>query len=273
MPELPEVETVRAGLEKILQNGPVIERVELRRKDIRFQIPLDLPKRLKGQTILSVRRRAKYLLLETPKVILLSHLGMTGSWRIAKTGDENSHDHCVIYLHDGRRLVYRDPRRFGLLDLLELGGEKEHPRLKDLGPEPLDEKAFTAEYLFKMSRSRSVASKVFIMNQNIVVGVGNIYASEAMFAAGIRPHKNAGRLTLRECERLVSEIRKILAQAIEAGGSSIRDFQSAYGIAGGFQKEFRVYDRAGESCPVCKTTLKAKVMGGRSTFWCPNCQD
>ena len=272
MPELPEVETVRVGLSEILAACPVIKRVILNRADIRFLIPPDLPVRLKGQPIIGVRRRAKYLLFETPRVIILSHLGMTGSWRLAPPGDETIHDHCYIEFEDGRRLAFRDPRRFGMLDLVELGDEMGHPRLRDLGPEPLDEIEFTAAALFRASRGRKVSIKVFVMDQKVVVGVGNIYASEALFRARIRPTRAAGRLTLKEAETLVLAIRDILRTAILAGGSTIRDFKAATGSTGYFQQSHQVYERKGEPCRACGAPIKTKAVGGRSTYWCACCQ-
>lgn len=272
MPELPEVETVRSGLDHLLADHPVIQKVRLMRADIRFPIPKNLPKTLKGEPILGVRRRAKYLLMETPKAILLSHLGMTGSWRVLKPGEEDKHDHCYIELSDGRTLAFRDPRRFGMLDLILKGNEQGHPRLRDLGPEPLDESSFTPEYLFSSSRKRKIPLKAFIMDQRIVVGVGNIYASEVLFRAQIRPQRPAGRLTKLESERLVAMIREVLNEAIEVGGSSIRDYRQASGAEGGFQNEHQVYDREGLPCVQCGAIIRSKVIGGRSTFWCPHCQ-
>ena len=272
MPELPEVETVRAGLAKILRQKPVIRAVVLRRADIRFEIPPDLPKRLKGQTILRVRRRAKYLLIETPDVILLSHLGMTGSWRLTTNEEPGIHDHCIIELEDGRRLAFRDPRRFGLLDLVEPGHESQHIRLKHLGPEPLDPHAFSAEYLYATSRKRKIATKVFLMDQRIVVGVGNIYASEILFQARIRPHRAAARLSRRDSENIVSAVREVLEAAIHGGGSSIRDFRQAGGEAGDYQDSHQVYGREGLPCTGCGSLVRSAVLGGRSTFWCPTCQ-
>lgn len=274
MPELPEVETVRSGLEKQLSEHPTITSVKLMRGDIRFEIPPELPVRLKGQRILGVRRRAKYLLIDTPKAILLSHLGMTGSWRFtdAKVSDADKHDHCYIELSDGRRLAFRDPRRFGMLDLVEPGREEEHPRLKSLGPEPLDSEHFNAGYLFKKSRKRHVAVKAFIMDQKIVVGVGNIYASEALFRARVRPQRLAGRLSQLDCERLVAAIHTVLSEAIVAGGSSIRDYRNASGESGAFQSSHQVYERGGDPCRICGATIRSKVIGGRSTYWCPSCQ-
>jgi formamidopyrimidine-DNA glycosylase len=272
MPELPEVETVRLGLEQIFDGRPVIRNILLMRGDIRFPIPPHLPSVLKGQPILGVRRRAKYLLIDTPKGTLLSHLGMTGSWRVATSGDADKHDHCYIELEDGRRLAFRDPRRFGMLDLILPGEESTHPRLKELGPEPLDEEHFNSQYLHKISRHRRVAVKVFIMDQKVVVGVGNIYASEALFRAGIRPQRIAGRITQADSERLANAIQKVLLQAIRGGGSSIRDYRSANGRSGSYQDQHQVYGRAGEPCVKCGTPIRSRVIGGRSTFWCPKCQ-
>ena len=274
MPELPEVETVRRGLESLLSEKPTIVRVKLMRADIRFAIPINFAMSLEGQAIIGVKRRAKYLLIETPKVSLLSHLGMTGSWRMetAATVQVGPHDHCFIELSDGRQLIYRDPRRFGVLDLVERGAEDTHLRLKALGPEPLDQTKFTPDFLFTTSRKRKIAIKVFIMDQRVVVGVGNIYASEALFRAKIRPQKLAGKMTKHESQRLVDAIRDVLTSAITAGGSSIRDYKNADGEAGSFQQSHLVYERSGEACRVCKTAIRSKVLGGRSTYWCPSCQ-
>lgn len=272
MPELPEVETVRAGLEKLLSDQPVVKKVKLMRADIRFPIPRELPKRLQGQKIQTIRRRAKYILFDTAKGVMLSHLGMTGSWRFTEAGDEDKHDHCYIEFSDGRRLAYRDPRRFGILDWIEPGKEAEHPRLKDLGVEPLDTDAFHEEFLFQASRKRRVPVKAFIMDQRIVVGIGNIYASEALFRAGVRPTRQAGRLTKDECARIVKAAQEVLREAIKVGGSSIRDYRQADGEEGGFQDHHFVYDRDGLPCRVCGCAIKSRVIGGRSTYWCAKCQ-
>lgn len=272
MPELPEVETVRSELEDLLLGRPVIEQVKLMREDIRFPIPKDLPRKLKGQPITSVRRRAKYLLFETPRGILLSHLGMTGSWRVFVAGEDAKHDHCYVILRDGRWLAFRDPRRFGLIDFIENGMQGSHPRLKDLGPEPLDRSEFHEEYLYLTSRKRRAAVKVFLMDQRVVVGVGNIYASEALFRSGVRPQKAAGQLTKDECRRLVASIRGLLEEAIRAGGSSIRDYRKAGGEEGGFQNFHKVYGRDRQPCVVCGALIRSEVLGGRSTYWCPKCQ-
>ena len=231
---------------------------------------------LEGQAIIAIRRRAKYLLIDTKRVSLLSHLGMTGSWRIESEqtieASIGPHDHCLIELSDQRTLVYRDPRRFGVLDLVRPGEEATHLRLKCLGPEPLNTEKFTAEALYQTSRKRKVALKVLIMDQRVVVGVGNIYASEVLFRAKIKPQKLAGRMTRHESARLVTAIRDILQKAIQAGGSSIRDYKNADGESGSFQTSHQVYERAGEPCQVCRRLIRSRVLGGRSTYWCPHCQ-
>lgn len=272
MPELPEVETVRAGLERLLGHRAVIRAIDLQRGDLRAPIPPGLPRVLRGAAITGVRRRAKYLLFDTSKGILLSHLGMTGTWRLAPTGDERPHDHCYLHLMDGRRLAFRDPRRFGLMDLVATGGEATHPRLVDLGPEPLDDTAFTIQHLLDRCHGRKQALKPVIMDQQVVVGVGNIYAQEALFRARIRPTRPAGRLTRAEAATLVAHIRTVLAEAIAAGGSTISDFRQAGGDGGYFQHNFQVYDRGGQPCPVCGTRLTGAVVGGRGTTWCRRCQ-
>lgn len=272
MPELPEVETVRAGLVKLLGRRARIARVQLTRADLREPIPADFAARLAGQPITAVRRRAKYLLLDTPEVTMLCHLGMTGTWREVEPGGERSHDHCYLHLADGRRLAFRDPRRFGLLDLVEPGGESAHRALRDLGPEPLDLAGFTVDHLVAACHGRKQAIKPVIMDQRVVVGVGNIYAAESLFRAGIRPGRAAGRVPRAALAALVAAIRAILADAIAAGGSTISDFRQAGGDSGYFQHRFQVYDRAGLPCTTCATRLRGLVLGGRSTVWCPRCQ-
>jgi formamidopyrimidine-DNA glycosylase len=196
---------------------------------------------------------------------------MTGSWRLAPPGEERTHDHCYLHLADGRRLAFRDPRRFGLLDLVLPGGEAEHPCLANLGPEPLSPE-FTAAYLAARLRGRRGPLKPAIMDQAVVVGVGNIYAAEALFRAGIRPAARAGSVALPRLTALVAEIRAVLAAAIAAGGSTISDFRQAGGGEGYFQHDFQVYDRAGQPCVRCATRLRGGVLGGRATVWCPRCQ-
>ncbi len=272
MPELPEVETVRAGLERLLGTTAVIRTIDLRRADLRAPIPQELTVRFRDAPITAIRRRAKYLLFDTPRGSLLSHLGMTGTWRLAPAGNERLHDHCYLHLTDGRRLAYRDPRRFGLLDLVDIGGEATHPRLIDLGPEPLDPSAFSVDHLLDCCRGRKQALKPTIMDQQVVVGAGNIYAQEALFRAHLRPTRPAGRMTRAEAESLVGHIRSVLQEAIVAGGSTISDFRQAGGDGGYFQHNFQVYDRAGQPCASCGRPLYGAVVGGRGTTWCRQCQ-
>lgn len=271
MPELPEVETVRKGLEDILKKKPEITKIELMRKDLRDPIPVKKVQSLVGQKVTSVERRAKYLLLKTPAGSLLSHLGMTGTWRLALPGDERLHDHIYLHFSGGLRLAYRDPRRFGVFDFVAHGEEDKHPKLKVLGYEPLSE-AFTGEVLWRKFRGKAAAVKVAIMDQKIVVGVGNIYASEALFRAGIRPTTKAVKVSLEKCERLVFAIKEVLLESIAAGGSSISDYEQFSGESGYFQQRFKVYDRKGDKCVVCGTLVCAQTLGGRSTYWCSRCQ-
>ncbi|MGZ3769594.1 MAG: bifunctional DNA-formamidopyrimidine glycosylase/DNA-(apurinic or apyrimidinic site) lyase [Bdellovibrio sp.] len=269
MPELPEVEVVRRGLEKILKETPVLERVELKRKDLREPIPAKKISTLVGEKIISVERRAKYLILRTAKGSLLSHLGMTGTWRVAGFGEEKNHDHIYLHFSGGLRLAYRDPRRFGCLDFMQK--MEDHPKLKHLGPEPLEEE-FNGEALINSLANKTVALKTALMDQKIVVGVGNIYASEALFAAKIKPTLPAQKLSRKKADILVNEIKKILNKSIELGGSSISDFAQANGDSGYFQNTFTVYGRANEPCLSCGHAIKSFNLGGRNTFWCSRCQ-
>lgn len=273
MPELPEVEIVRRSLQKIVSLESVIIKVNLFRPNIRFEIPKIISKKLVNQKIISVERRAKYLLFKTPAGYLLSHLGMTGSWRILKLNEAYTpHDHFSLKFKDGRELVFRDPRRFGMIDFVENDEIKTHIRLKNLAPEPLDAGSFTDEYLFSKIKNRKSPIKNFIMDQKFVVGVGNIYASEVLFAAKINPNRKAYRLSKSDCVRLVRMIKDILSSAIERGGSTIRDFVSGDGEYGTFQNNFSVYGRCGQTCRKCGASIKTKMFSGRSTFWCPHCQ-
>ena len=270
MPELPEVEVVKRGLAEILRDGPQIERVELLRSNLREPIPGDKLQTLIGARVLSLERRAKYIIIWTEKGGILSHLGMTGTWRVAPLGDERLHDHVYLYFSGNLRLAYRDPRRFGILDFIPKASIS-HAKLKNLGPEPLAED-FNADGLRIQLKNKNVPIKVAIMDQKIVVGVGNIYASEALFGAKIRPSTPARRVSLKRLEKLVGEIRKVLLLSIKKGGSSISDFAQASGEKGYFQKTFKVYGREGKPCGSCGTQIRAQVLGGRSTFWCPRCQ-
>jgi len=272
MPELPEVETVRRGLVDLLGRGSRIETAEIRRRDLRIPVPPRLPRALAGQDVLAVDRRAKYLLWRLPDLTLINHLGMTGSWRAAPPGDERRHDHCVLHLADGRRLVYHDPRRFGMLTCSDPGCEAELPNLARLGPEPLDPEAFHLDHLAAACARRPGPIKAAIMTGAVVVGVGNIYAAEALYRAGIRPQARANAISRRRLGRLVDAIRAVLVDAIAAGGSTIRDFRQAGGSGGYFQADFAVYGRGGEACRCCGATLKQAVVAQRATVWCPKCQ-
>lgn len=271
MPELPEVETVKRGLEQILdfENSQVI-RIECSDKKLRNQSAKASLDQACGQRIRGVRRKAKYLLFELDDWVLLSHLGMTGSWRIEN--DQRKHDHIRIFLSDGRVLTYHDARRFGMFNILPLTQWQQDPRIDLLGLDPVVDLDFNGEKLFRMTRKRETAIKAFIMNQTFIVGVGNIYASEALFMAGIHPNKRAGRLTGKQCELLATAIRDVLDMAIAAGGTTISDFRQAGGSAGYFQNQLLVYGRDREHCHFCGTGVRSQAIVGRNSFWCPKCQ-
>lgn len=274
MPELPEVETVKRGLNEVLHIGkrksPKITKVTRRRENIREVIPKSLEKDLVGRKILSITRRAKYLIFEFENGFLLNHLGMTGCWRVCEKGDVKNHDHFLMHLEKNKVLAYNDPRRFGLVTWCKANVES-HKKIKDLGPEPLDN-VFNADYLFAKTRKVKTNIKTFLMNQKTVVGVGNIYASEALFSAGVRPQRLAHKVTRAECEKVVAETKVVLENAIKAGGSTISDFKQAGGESGYFQHQFHVYGKKGEACCKCKKQIKQLVLGGRSSFYCPQCQ-
>lgn len=269
MPELPEVETTRRGIAPHLL-GHRIDAVIVRQPRLRWPIPRTLREKLPGQRVDAVERRAKYLLVHTEAGSALLHLGMSGSLRVlAGTTEAGTHDHVDWRLDDGRILRYTDPRRFGSQLWQPLGTT--HELLADLGPEPLGD-GFDGVYLWKMSRGRAAPVKTFLMDQKIVVGVGNIYAAEALFAAGIHPSRAAGSVSLARYERLAQEVKRILDYAITRGGTTLRDFISPDGAPGYFEQELFVYGRAGEPCKVCGTAIRQAVLGQRSTFWCPRCQ-
>jgi len=315
MPELPEVEITRRGLAAHL-TGLKIRNAVIRNADLRWPIPKNLPKLLRGRTIISLKRRAKYLLMDCgsghiriaspdneihharfplpnplPRAgeganeslrefhvtgTLILHLGMSGSLRIlpAKTPPDK-HDHFDLILGNGTLMRLRDPRRFGAV-LWHTGDPATHPLLAGLGPEPLPgssvKAGFDAQYLYRATRGRSVSIKQCIMDNHVVVGVGNIYANEALFRAGIRPQLAAGKLSLPRCARLVSEIRATLAEAINLGGSTLRDFVDTSGRTGYFQQTYWVYGRAGEPCRRCGAPIKQIKQGQRSSFYCGSCQ-
>lgn len=270
MPELPEVEITRRGLAAHL-TGLSIKDAVIRNGSLRWPIPKNLPKLLRGQTIVSLKRRAKYLLMDCGNGTLILHLGMSGSLRIlpANTPAEK-HDHFDLVLSNGTLMRLRDPRRFGAV-LWHNGDVHTHPLLADLGPEPL-EKDFDARYLYQATRGRSVSIKQCIMDNHIVVGVGNIYANEALFRAGIKPQLAAGKLSLPRCAKLVVEIRATLVEAIQLGGSTLRDFVNTSGQPGYFQQTYWVYGRAGEPCRHCGALIKQIKQGQRSSFYCGTCQ-
>jgi formamidopyrimidine-DNA glycosylase len=284
MPELPEVETTRRGLAPHVV-GRTIDAVVLRRPDLRWPIPVEVAERLPGQRIRAIRRRAKYLLLDTAAGSALLHLGMSGSLRVLPPATPvGAHDHVDLVLaarpgQPARVLRFNDPRRFGCL-LWQPPGET-HELLRDLGPEPLPGDlggaasggaAFDGSYLFERSRGRSAPVKAFLMDQRIVVGVGNIYAAEALFAAGISPLRPAGRVSRERYARLATEIVRILTHAIDRGGTTLRDCISPDGAPGSFELELSAYGRGGEPCPRCGRPLRQAAIGQRATVWCGHCQ-
>ena len=276
MPELPEVEVVRRGLEREIQETPFLLRFEFRRPDLRHKIPQKKLHSLEGERIQSIQRRAKFLLFKTESAGFLSHLGMTGTWRLLNGKKLEIHDHIVMTLGRTRSdiapkiLVYRDPRRFGIFDFW-MGQIESLPWGTILAPEPLTDK-FNAQYLYEITRYKQRSIKAFIMDQAFVVGVGNIYASESLFVSGIRPTRAARTLTRVECELLTHAIKKVLSLAIDAGGSSISDFKSFQGHQGDYHLQHFDYDREGEACRKCHTPIRSKVLAGRSTYWCTCCQ-
>jgi len=270
MPELPEVETTCRGIAPHIENN-TISRIIVRNRNLRWPIPTGLNTKLKNKKILSVTRRAKYLLVKTEVGTLIIHLGMSGSLRILPTTETvEKHDHFEIQFKDGICLRLRDPRRFGSV-LWTKDDPLKHKLLINLGPEPLD-KEFNADLLFEKSRKRKTTIKQFIMDAKIVVGVGNIYASEALFLSNIHPKRLAGKLSKAQSLILTKAIKKILRQAIKQGGTTLKDFTSSDGKPGYFSQKLKVYNRAGESCLTCKKPIKQITLGQRSTFYCSSCQ-
>ena len=269
MPELPEVETTLRGIAPYLLGHRVLA-LAIRQPHLRWPIPRTLRRLLPGQRIENVERRAKYILAHTAVGSALLHLGMSGSLRILdKITPPGKHDHWDWQLDSGRILRFTDPRRFGCL-LWQKPGQV-HVLLTALGPEPLDA-SFDGDYLWQRSRGRSAAIKIFLMDQKIVVGVGNIYAAEALFAAGIHPGRAAGAVSRPRYARLADEVQRILTYAIERGGTTLRDFIRPDGAPGYFEQELFVYGRGGEPCKVCGTPIRVIMLGQRSTFYCPRCQ-
>lgn len=267
MPELPEVETTVRGLSQVLR-GRRISRVEARRPDLRRALPVDLGQRLTGASILDLRRRAKYGIIDTDRGdSLVFHLGMSGRWRIDPRTIEK-HDHVLVETDEGRRLALNDPRRFGSLDLVRTDELGTWGSFRELGPEPMD---ISAAELKRRLEGRTAPIKLLLLDQRIVAGLGNIYVCEALFRAGIDPRRQGGSISLARLKRLVGAIHDVLVEAIAAGGSTLRDFASPDGELGYFSKSFAVYDREGQPC-ACGGTVKRIVQGGRSTFYCPRCQ-
>jgi formamidopyrimidine-DNA glycosylase len=270
MPELPEVETTVRGLARLL-DGARLARVELRRADLRRPFPEGLVQNLTGATVTGLGRRAKYGLIHTNRGhSLVFHLGMSGRWRI-EPEELGKHDHLVIETDSGTRLSLCDPRRFGSVDLIDTAGLDLWPPFAALGPEPLGE-GLSPTHLKTALLGRSAAIKLMLLDQRIVAGLGNIYVCEALFRARIDPRKAAGKVTRPTLERLVPEIKAVIAEAIEAGGSSLRDFAQPDGQLGYFSKRFEVYDRENQPCTRCQAPIKRFAQGGRSTWYCPKCQ-
>jgi len=278
VPELPEVETIRRGVVPALV-GRRVATVHVYDRRLRWPVPRDLERVLSGRRVAAVDRRSKYLLfrMTSPdgapldEATLLVHLGMTGSLRVHRCAPtRTTHDHVDLVFDDGTTLRYRDPRRFGTI-LWIPGDAAGHPLLARLGPEPFST-VFDADSLHRATRGRRAAIKLALMDNRLVVGVGNIYANEALFRAGIRPTRAAGRLSRARLAGLVDAVRRTLAEAIDKGGSTLRDYVDATGEPGAFQLEYAVYGREGLPCPACGTPVRAIRQGQRSTFYCPTCQ-
>ena len=287
MPELPEVETVRRGLAPAME-GARFAKVEARRRDLRWPLPKDFAKRLQGQTVEGLGRRAKYLLADLSSGdVLMMHLGMSGSFRVGKDAKPGvyyhersksaAHDHVVFHMSNGATVTFNDPRRFGSMKLVARAKLDQEPLLRGLGPEPLGNE-FDAAMLAAACAGKKTALKAALSDQRVVAGLGNIYVCEALFRAHLSPKRQASTIADRNGQpnaragALVDAIKAVLQDAIAAGGSSLRDHRRTDGALGDFQHSFQVYDREGESCPDCKGKIKRIVQTGRSTFYCPSCQ-
>ncbi|HUN53440.1 MAG TPA: bifunctional DNA-formamidopyrimidine glycosylase/DNA-(apurinic or apyrimidinic site) lyase [Candidatus Sulfotelmatobacter sp.] len=276
MPELPEVETVCRGLAEALE-GRRLARIELRRHDLRWPLPERFVERLQGRAVRRVRRRAKYIVMDTDGAeVLLAHLGMSGKMLVeppnASQPPLGQHDHVVFTTDHGVRIAFNDARRFGMLDLWAADALDRHPLLKDLGPEPLGND-FSAPVLSARLAGKRTPIKAALLDQRVVAGLGNIYVSEALFRAGISPRRSAHTVAGTRAERLVPAIKMVLQEAIAAGGSSLRDYVQASGELGCFQHHFDVYDREGQPCQNCnRSSVRRIVQSGRSSFFCPTCQ-
>ena len=287
MPELPEVETVRRGLAPAME-GKRFLKVDVRRGDLRWPLPKGFAQKLNGKTVQGLGRRAKYLLADLSSGdVLLMHLGMSGSFRVGKDSapgtyyhersKSTTHDHIVFHMSNGATVTFNDPRRFGSMKLVSRARLEDEPLLRSLGPEPLGNE-FDAAMLAKACAGKKTSLKAALSDQRVVAGLGNIYVCEALFRARLSPTRIASTIADRNgrpnerAEKLVDAIKAVLKDAIEAGGSSLRDHRRADGSLGDFQHNFQVYDREGEPCPSCKGKIKRIVQAGRSTFYCPSCQ-
>jgi len=291
MPELPEVETVRRGLQPVME-GFLIAKAEARRKDLRFPFQKDFVARLEGQTVTGLGRRAKYLMADLGSGdVLLMHLGMSGSFRVVADegstspgqfhhprGDDRAHDHVVFHMSSGASVVFNDPRRFGYMKIIARHALEQEPLLKGLGPEPLGNE-FDATMLARACADKKTSLKAALLDQRVVAGLGNIYVCEALYRSQLSPRRSAATLAKKNeptdhARRLVGAIHGVLNQAIKAGGSSLRDHRQTSGELGYFQHSFQVYDREGEPCQTarCGGIVKRFTQNGRSTFWCPKCQ-
>ena len=292
MPELPEVETVRRGLQPAMEGAKIVK-AEVRRKDLRFAFQKDFVTRLEGQTVTGLGRRAKYLMADLSSGdVLLMHLGMSGSFRVVNDDhghtpgqfhhprtEDRAHDHVVFHMSSGAAIVFNDPRRFGYMKVIGRRAIEEEPLLRDLGPEPLGNE-FDADMLARACANKKTSLKAALLDQRVVAGLGNIYVCEALFRAHLSPRRLAATLATKKGEtteharRLVDAIHAVLNQAIKAGGSSLRDHRQTSGELGYFQHSFQVYDREGEKCQSkgCGGIVRRFVQNGRSTFWCPKCQ-
>jgi formamidopyrimidine-DNA glycosylase len=292
MPELPEVETVRRGLQPAMEGAKIVK-ADVRRKDLRFPFQKDFVARLEGQTVTGLGRRAKYLMADLSSGdVLLMHLGMSGSFRVVNDDhghtpgqfhhprtEDRAHDHVVFHMSSGAAIVFNDPRRFGYMKVIGRRAIEEEPLLRDLGPEPLGNE-FDADMLARACANKKTSLKAALLDQRVVAGLGNIYVCEALFRAHLSPRRLAATLatkngeTTEHARRLVDAIHDVLNQAIKAGGSSLRDHRQTSGELGYFQHSFQVYDREGEKCQSkgCGGIVRRFVQNGRSTFWCPKCQ-
>jgi formamidopyrimidine-DNA glycosylase len=273
MPELPEVETVCHGLASALIGRKFVS-VRNLRENLRFPFPKDFARNLEGRAVKNITRRAKYILINLDNATtLIVHLGMSGRMvaHNCLRNQMDKHDHVIFQTDDGKEIVFNDPRRFGMMDIVNSNDVAAHKLIKDLGIEPLDD-AFNGEYLYSLLKNRKIPVKLAVMNANLVVGVGNIYACESLFRAGILPTCPSNEITITACRKLAGDIKIILLDAIKSGGSTLKDYVSSSGQAGYFQHNFKVYGRENQPCGVCQSAIKRIVQGGRSSFYCSACQ-